>query len=176
MDQINSNKQPNEEQVKKLVETVLEDNKELIDINVKLIQEAQNNLRKIYRFQYDNLYKKCSREIDNLKSISKSFEEIPLNFEIDTTVNYHKRNTILDQYNVCKVLNEGNVGIIIRNFEDEIDSFTIANYNSLNDCIKYEYNDYEKKKCILKGFEMNFKILRNEIKTFYKELNSHQLI
>jgi len=176
MDQTQMNKEIDQDEVRRLINGVLNENKEEIDSKIKIVEEAQKNLRKIYSYQYQNLYKKCTREINNLKSISKSFEEVPFTFEIDKSVDSHKRNTILDQYNVCKVLNEGSINFLIRSFEEELVSFNVSNFNSASNCIKYQYNELEKKRCISRSLDVNFRVLTNEIKIFYKEINKLQLI
>jgi hypothetical protein len=176
MDQTQMNEDNNQEEIRKIINGALNENKEEIDSKIKILEEAQQNLRKIYSFQYQNLFKKCKREINNLKSISKTFEEVPISYEIDKSVDSHKRNTILDQFNVCKVLNEGSINSVIKGFEEELISFNVSNYNSVSDCIKYQFNEIEKKRCISRALEVNFKILTNEIKLFYKEINKLQLI
>ena len=164
------------EDFKRLFDLISKEYKDELDYNFKLIGEAQNNLKKLYDYQYDNLKRSCKKELENLRSISIKFDEVPFKYEIDKNVEFHKRNTIMDQFNVCQNLNDGSISSIINNFEDEFQSFNISNINVISRCMKYEFNDFEKKKCIYEGLSLNFIILKNEIKIFYNDIQKSNLI
>ena len=83
----------NEDNIKKIVDSVLIEYKDDLEFNYKLVDEAKNNLNKLYTYQYENLNTSCKKELENLRSISKKFIEVPFNYEIDSNKEFHKRNT-----------------------------------------------------------------------------------
>ena len=49
------------EDFKRLFDLISKEYKDELDYNFKLIGEAQNNLKKLYDYQYDNLKRSCKK-------------------------------------------------------------------------------------------------------------------